>query len=155
MNLNDLIHDRIDKQLTKKQLMNKYHIGQQKLNKILIEYNCNNDKFFWYKNKPTYQSTNHSYFKKWSHEMAWLLGFIHADGNIAKNKHRLYFCTSEKDKDILHKIQAILCPARAIKKKRTFLKTTNKHYTLYSFYINSVEIVQDLICIGINPQKTR
>ena len=91
---------------------------------------------------------NHNFFKKWSEEMAYILGFITADGCIAKNKtsYKLYFSIHEKDKDLLEKIRKILAP----KNKYSYYKKEK----MYHFSFTSTEMYNDLMKLGITPRKT-
>lgn len=91
---------------------------------------------------------NHDFFKKWSEEMAYILGFITADGCIAKNKYsyKLYFSIHEKDKDLLEKIRKILAP----KNKYSYYKKEK----MYHFSFTSTEMYNDLMKLGITPRKT-
>ena len=58
---------------------------------------------------PIKHSLNHNYFKAWSNEMAYILGFIFADGNMSWNPEKSYrsvtITAAEKDKQHLEKIR--------------------------------------------------
>lgn len=149
-----ILQDRINHHMTIKQLMKKYSLNQKNVSKILKDNNIN-AKLLRHKNHKHYNNTNRDFFKHWSSEMAWLLGFIHADGCITNNNTRLYFCCARKDRNILNKIRQMLCPSKPIKKRNTFLKKTNKSYEQCVLWINSVDIIKDLLTIGIEPRKTR
>ncbi|MBI2523150.1 hypothetical protein HYW19_02050 [Candidatus Woesearchaeota archaeon] len=91
---------------------------------------------------------NHHFFKKWSEEMAYILGFIAADGCIAKNRssYKLYFSIHEKDKDLLEKIRKILAP----KNKVSYYKKER----MYHFSFASTEMYNDLMKLGVTIRKT-
>jgi hypothetical protein len=57
-------------------------------------------------------SVNFNYFKKWSREMSYVLGFIAADGNICHsgNAHTLHIACD--DRDVIQKIKAALSAAQ-------------------------------------------
>lgn len=58
---------------------------------------------------PIYKIKNENFFKKWSPEMAYVLGFIAADGSLVENKcgaHFLDICST--DKEIIYRIKRIL-----------------------------------------------
>jgi hypothetical protein len=40
---------------------------------------------------PIHKKVNQDFFKKWSPEMAYILGFFTADGSMAKNKRGAHF----------------------------------------------------------------
>ena len=91
---------------------------------------------------------NHHFFKKWSEEMAYILGFITADGHIRKNNksYNLQFSIHEKDKDILEKIRGILAP-----KNNAYYFKKEK---MYNFSFASTTMYDDLIKLGIKSKKT-
>lgn len=53
-------------------------------------------------------NVNDDFFKQWSHEMAYLLGFIAADGCVNRNYKLLTICLCIKDIKHLYKIKEIL-----------------------------------------------
>lgn len=100
---------------------------------------------------------NFNYFKKWSPKMAYILGYIFAEGNIniSKNRgHRRALQIESKDKDILYFINKELGKniyptyRKRVRKKR-------KNPIQESFYITicSKEIINDLITLGVSAGK--
>lgn len=94
---------------------------------------------------------NESYFKKWSPNMAYVVGFILADGCIIKGTYKGYsdslkFGVQTQDRDILEKIKYEL----KSKHKLSVTKTKNA----VSFSISSQKIVDDLKNLGIIYRKS-
>lgn len=92
---------------------------------------------------------NEDYFKKWSSNMAYILGFIFADGNITKVIHngssdKLGFGQNKKDIDILRKIK------REFSAEQTL--SIGKKYVYFSIY--SQVIVDDLKKLGVTYRKS-
>ena len=55
---------------------------------------------------PIYKKVNKDFFKKWTPEMAYVLGFLFADGNIIYTKRNTWFWSIQiTDKEILEKIK--------------------------------------------------
>jgi DNA-binding transcriptional regulator WhiA len=55
---------------------------------------------------PIHKEINRNFFKKWTPEMAYILGFFTADGSMFKNKRGSYFVEFEiTDKELLEKIK--------------------------------------------------
>jgi len=55
---------------------------------------------------PIFRTKNEDFFKKWSPEMAYVLGFFAADGNMLKNRRGAHFMEfTSTDKDIIVKIR--------------------------------------------------
>ncbi|SFI73555.1 LAGLIDADG-like domain-containing protein [Bacillus sp. 71mf] len=88
---------------------------------------------------------NEDYFKTWSNNMAYILGFFIADGVIAKNCHTVSI--SQKEKEILEDIK------KEIKSNQPLCK--NKNTDVYMLNLNSKIMKNDLIDIhGITPCKS-
>ncbi|MCM3743105.1 hypothetical protein M3193_03015 [Sporosarcina luteola] len=88
---------------------------------------------------------NEDFFKTWSHEMAWVLGFFITDGHVNKKVHSVYL--AQKDEDLLRKV-ASLMDANPTIAKGTGIRTTPM------LIINSKIIKQDLERLGITPNKS-
>jgi hypothetical protein len=111
-------------------------IGIKEKRKIKYKYNINKD-----------------FFKNWTKEMAWCLGFIAADGCILlgpRNGGTLSITVSEKDKEILQKINKHMSSNYLIKNIKT---NFNTHACRLDITVR--EIVDDLISIGITPKKSK
>ena len=87
---------------------------------------------------------NKDYFKKWSSNMAYILGFITADGCVKNN--RLSFALNNKDIEILYKFSNEFGEGINVgfigKKKNCYMA------------ISSPIIIQDLKELGIEERKT-
>ena len=58
---------------------------------------------------PMFRAVQHDFFKKWSSEMAYVLGFFAADGNLTIGKRGNYYLEfNSTDKDIIEKIRSFL-----------------------------------------------
>lgn len=92
------------------------------------------------------------FFSKWSNDMAYILGFIFADGNIYKST--LSFTLSIKDICILRYIKKCLKTKSPIQK---LIRKTNKgSWTTCRLRIHSSEITKQLRDVyGIHPNKTK
>ncbi|PIP22389.1 MAG: hypothetical protein COX38_00885 [Candidatus Nealsonbacteria bacterium CG23_combo_of_CG06-09_8_20_14_all_39_25] len=92
---------------------------------------------------------NEDYFKKWSLNMAYILGFIFADGNITEITHngcsdKLAFGLHRKDIDILRKIKRELSAEQALSKSGKYI-----HFSVYS-----QKIVDDLKLLKVSYRKS-
>lgn len=97
-------------------------------------------------------SVNTNFFKKWSPEMSYILGFIAADGNIHwdPNPPKCYWCltitAAEKDKEHLEKIRKIMRST-----KELLYSPSTKSYRLI---VNNKILCCDLMKLGIKPRKS-
>ncbi|MBU1045790.1 hypothetical protein KJ616_01550 [Patescibacteria group bacterium] len=99
-------------------------------------------------NKPTLY-VNEFYFRKWSPNMAYVLGFTFADGGIVKvtkngYSDKLGFGVNQRDADVLQKIR------RELSAKQKLSVSGNAVY----FSIYSQVIVDDLKKLGISYRKS-
>lgn len=101
---------------------------------------------------PLFRTLNHSFFKKWSPEMAYVLGFFAADGNMIKNNRGAHFIGFySNDRELLASIRTILKSDHKIGIKRQVPPSCNS----YQIQIGSKEIFNDLISLGLSPNKSR
>lgn len=101
---------------------------------------------------PIKREVNKNFFKKWSPEMAYVLGFFAADGSMVKNRRgSCYLEFQITDKDILEKIRQLMNSNHVIS-KRASRKESYKQ--IYRLQIGSKEIYSDLIKIGFTQAKT-
>jgi hypothetical protein len=96
---------------------------------------------------------NENYFKKWSSKMAYILGFIFADGGIVKITHngasdQLGFGQHKGDIDILKKIKQELSAEQTLSISGNYV-----HFTIYSQNY-SQKIVDDLKKLGVSYRKS-
>jgi hypothetical protein len=92
---------------------------------------------------------NSNYFKKWSEQMAYVIGFIASDGNICKTgkSHMLQFASD--DRDIIAKIK------KAISSKApVHLRTRPNGKISYQLRHSDPTIYNDLFTLGIKPRKS-
>jgi len=100
---------------------------------------------------------NESFFSAWSPEMAYILGYTFADGNIkglaGKQSVWWYWSVYSADKHIVEDI------ANAVEWGGKIYESNNSNHfgtkTMYRLVIGSNELVSDLIKLGIEPNKAK
>lgn len=102
------------------------------------------------------KTDNKDYFKKWSHNMAYILGFFTGDGclYIKNNRYSITFSISEKDIEILEFIRNQINKNRNITLSSPIDKRSNKISYKCNLYIGNKEICNDLVSIGYYNRKT-
>jgi len=96
------------------------------------------------------KKVNQDFFKEWSKEMAYILGFFLADGTITTNKRGgKYFVLQISDKHLLYSIRA------AMKSNHKISKREHKKFNsiFYRLQIGSKEICRDLNRLGVLEKK--
>jgi hypothetical protein len=89
---------------------------------------------------------NEKFFENWNPDMAYILGFIAADGYLNQKHYRLEFSCCKKDINHLKKIKTVLQTEKPI--------IFRKKYQTYSLRIDRKKIIQDLNKLGIKQNKS-
>lgn len=106
---------------------------------------------------------NQDFFKTWNLEMAYVLGYIYADGTLldTRNSSRAcYFAIISKDKSILLKIRRILKSNHILEMRKgkpiTFGRDPRIYIpkSTYRLRVGSVVMYNDLINRGLKPRKS-
>jgi DNA-binding CsgD family transcriptional regulator len=87
---------------------------------------------------------NPDFFKRWSREMAYVLGVIAADGCLSKDKPRVMI--AQRERELLDKVGALMGCNGGI-------SWTGKRVHRLSF--QSPELYADLLALGLTPRKSR
>lgn len=97
---------------------------------------------------------NEEFFNTWSNDMAYILGFIMADGSVYKNTRsfRLKISIHEKDKEILEFIRDKISPEQSIKKIKNKIKNGFSAHVMLTV-VNS-HMCKKLIELGVVQNKT-
>lgn len=89
---------------------------------------------------------NEKFFSDWSPEMAYVLGFIYADGNMSRDAYKIRI--NSKDVQILEDIKMAMKSTHPIKKE------CNEVGSWYTFMISNKSLYGDLRRLGIFPNKS-
>ena len=101
---------------------------------------------------PIFKTKNENFFKKWSPEMAYVLGFFAADGNLTIGERGNYYLEFNSiDRDIIEKIKNILGPSYKIG-----IRKRNKNWKdSFRIQIGSKIMCYDLVNLGFTPNKSK
>lgn len=94
---------------------------------------------------PVY--VNDNYFSKQNANMAYIIGFLSADGNVSKKGNRIQSQLSIKDKSHLEKIQKEIGGCEVYEYE-------SNGYKSCGWYCYSAQIKKDLAEYGVIPNKT-
>ena len=94
---------------------------------------------------PVY--VNNNYFSEQNNRMAYIMGFLAADGNVSKNGNRIQSQLSLKDKEHLEMIQSEIGGCEVYEYESNGYKSCGWHCC-------SSQIKKDLAIYGIIPHKT-
>lgn len=100
-------------------------------------------------NKGRNLLSNHNYFHEESANMAWLMGFLAADGSIEKDRNVIKLGLSSVDRDILEKIRQEINLKSEVKNY-----ITAKGFSVSKLQWSSETHKKDLASYGIIPEKT-
>lgn len=103
------------------------------------------------------ETVRQDYFDTWSPNMAWMLGYIWADGTVShkKNDNRLGFKCTESDEPLIAAIhQDLGSTAPIIKRPSTLMRGGYVGKAQVGFRVSSVRLVARLVDLGIPPRKS-
>ncbi|MEK7526064.1 MAG: LAGLIDADG family homing endonuclease [Patescibacteria group bacterium] len=92
---------------------------------------------------------NSNFFKKWNSEMAYILGFISADGNISRHGRAHMLQIASDDKDVIKKIINTLNSSSPIMERSRWNGKVS-----YQFRVSNKIIFNDLIKLKITERKS-
>jgi len=100
--------------------------------------------------KHVKHTVNDRFFDLLTEDVAYLLGFIYADGNISWNPQKGYYCltitAAAKDKEHLEKMRAMLSSTKPL----LFSSKTNS----YRLIVNNKYLCERLMMLGVLPRKS-
>lgn len=100
---------------------------------------------------PISREVNKDFFKVWTPNMAYILGFFAADGYLTKNKRGgCYLSIEIVDRNLINKIKKIVASSHKIS-IRSHKKNEKK---LYRLQIGSKEMYKDIRRLGFENNKT-
>lgn len=98
---------------------------------------------------PIIKKYNRDYFKSWNRDVAYIVGFMYADGNIVQTKRGTYFVAIyTADRALLRSMQKSLGSSHKISVR------TSETGVVYRLQIGSKAWFHDLGNIGLSPNKT-
>lgn len=101
-----------------------------------------------------YRSLDHDFFKHWSHEMAYVLGYFAADGTMLRNKRGAHFIEFHStDKCLIEIVRSVLKSGHRIGVRKRGIKNP-KWKTAYRLQVGSKEIFSDLSELGFVQNKS-
>lgn len=99
---------------------------------------------------PILKTFDKNFFKQWSADMAYILGFMYADGNMVKSKRGTHFvAVYTSDRKLLFEIRKKLRSDHKISDKRSATGVC------YRLQIGSFELFEDLGRLGLVVNKTK
>jgi len=106
-----------------------------------------------YKNPAREPQVNIDFFKKWSPEMAYILGYFAADGSMYANpRGSKYITFSSIDREMLEKVKQSLNSKHKIALRKRYNANWKDSFT---FQIGSKEMYGDLVKLGFMQNKAR
>ena len=91
-----------------------------------------------------FSAINDNFFKNQSPEMAYVLGFIYADGTLGNQLDN--FSISQREPEILYKIKDLMSSEHKIVRKMK--------QELYTLTIGNKAMINDLLALGLTPNKS-
>lgn len=103
---------------------------------------------------PVLKALKRDFFKKWSPEMAYVLGYFAADGSMVKNSRGAHFIEfTSTDRILLEHVRAVTSSEHKIQTRNRKKKKINWK-TQYRVQVGSKEWFTDLIALGFTERKS-
>lgn len=97
---------------------------------------------------------NTAFFKNWTREMAYILGYFSADGSMYRNPRGAYFIDFvSTDKELIENARRMFSSRHTISESLPNIHSNNKKR--YRLQVGSKEMFQDLLNIGLTPRKSK
>ncbi len=95
---------------------------------------------------------NYNFFKEWSRQMAYVLGYLFADGSLENSPYirGKYIRFSSTDRSFIKKIKRLIASEHTIVKIKPYGNRKKKHY----LRIGSHSVYNDLEKLGLFPNKS-
>lgn len=90
-----------------------------------------------------YRKVNEDFFKKWTKESGYVLGWLFSDGNVSRDLRTFGFHINKKDIEILKKIKNVLKSQHKISVYGNYIE----------FRVHSKKMCKDLVALGCMPKK--
>ena len=94
---------------------------------------------------------NEDFFSVWGSKMAYVLGYLYADGSIYKSERGSYVSVTSIDRDTISKIKRWLNSEHTVRVDKSSYSNNKLRYTLR---IGNKKIYQDLVSLGLYPNKS-
>ena len=102
---------------------------------------------------PIHKEVNINFFKKWTKEMSYVLGFFAADGYITTNKRGgKFWCIQITDQKLLNSIKKVINSNHKI---GTRIPKKSGENIIYRLQIGSIEMCKDLNRLGFTEKKAK
>lgn len=125
----------------------KYNVSQYMVEKTLKKYGVKKRNYTEAKQAGRKYSCNDDYFKTQSHNMAYILGLLAADGSISKKENLVAIQLLASDREILEKISKETENTRPLE---SYIRKTTGH-EITSLRVWSAQWKKDLAHYGIIP----
>jgi len=104
------------------------------------------------KEKPIFANT--AFFKNWTREMAYILGYFSADGSMYRSPRGAYFIDFvSTDKELIENAKRMFGSRHTITESFSIYHPNNKKR--YRLQIGSKEMFNDLLKLGLTPRKSK
>ena len=151
--LNNIINDYIKEKIGIYTLSRKYSLSEDVIRRNLIQQGIQLRNYTEAKQEGRKYFINDDYFKNQSHNMAYILGLLAADGNVSKKENAINLALIIEDKTLLEQINQELQNERPIKEYEINSDCDRQPMAKLQFW--SKKIKDDLAIYSIIPQKTQ
>ena len=104
---------------------------------------------------PIVKTLDYDFFKAWSSDMAYVLGYFAADGSMLKNNRGAHFIEfTSIDRILLEQVQKVTGSNHKLKERSEGSRSKPEWQTSYRIQIGSKEWFTDLTALGFTQNKS-
>ena len=105
---------------------------------------------------PISRTLNQDFFKVWSPDMAYVLGFFAADGSMVRNNRGAHFIEFNiTDRIVLEHIQRVTGSNHALTERKGDSRANPNWKPIYRLQIGSKSWFNDLVVLGLTQNKSK
>lgn len=150
--INNITNDYVINKIGVYSLSRKYHLSEDVIKRTLRNKGITLRNYTEAKQEGRKYSINDDYFKTQTHNMAYILGLLAADGNVSKKENQVSLSLINEDKELLEQINKELNNSRPIKEYTVSTEPQRKPMAKLQFWSKTIK--DDLAIYSIVPQKT-
>ena len=101
---------------------------------------------------PIHKNLNHDFFKKWTSEMAYILGYFAADGSMIRSKRGgFYIEITSTDRVLIEIVKRVTCAEQKISRR---VRVGSRDKIQYRIQVGSRTWFTDLLLLGFTVRKS-
>ncbi len=100
------------------------------------------------------KSVDQTFFDRWSHDMAYVLGYTFADGSVTKDGHTIRYDCHRRDEDVILAVRTALRSSHKVSRRKGGLRCGRREGPKTIFVVSSTRLANAARSRGVHPRKS-